>query len=143
MNHAGALNAVQQYKKMGISSEIESASPHRLIQMLMEGALGKIAVAKAHMTEGKLGAKAQNLTWAISIIDGLRISLDKEAGGDIAQNLDALYDYMSRRLMQANVSNDISILDEITSLIREIKSAWDQIPESAKSLRPTVGQQPA
>jgi len=143
MNHAGAINAVQQYKKMGISTEIESASPHRLIQMLMEGALGKIAIAKAHMVEGKLGKKAQNLTWAISIIDGLRISLDKEAGGDIAQNLEALYDYMSRRLMQANVSNDVTILDEISSLMLEIKGAWDQIPESAKNTRPPMDQQPA
>lgn len=137
MNYSGALSAIQQYKKLGVSSEVDEASPHRLIQMLMEGALEKISIAKTFMEEGKLGPKAQHITWAISIIDGLRISLDKDAGGDIAQNLEALYDYMVRRLIDANVNNEITPLDEVTSLMLEIKGAWDVIPEEAKNVLPT------
>jgi flagellar protein FliS len=138
MNYSGALSAIQQYKKLGVSSDIDSASPHRLIQMLMEGALEKISLAKSYMQDGKLGPKAQHITWAISIIDGLRISLDKDSGGDIAQNLEALYDYMARRLVDANVKNDIALLDEVTSLLLEVKGAWDAIPEEAKNVLPTT-----
>jgi len=117
----------QLYKSLGMQNEIENASPHRLIQMLMVGALGKIFAAKACMENSNISGKGENISMAISIVSGLRASLNFEAGGEIAENLDNLYDYMERRLLEANINNDISILDEVISLLSEIKGAWDII----------------
>jgi len=129
MNIAKLHSAVKQYNKVGVSSGVESASPHRLIQMLMVGALEKINMAKGQMKRGEVSPKGGNISWAISIIDGLRASLDLNTGGEIAQNLDDLYDYMTRRLARANVENDADILDEVASLLRSIKGSWDEVPE--------------
>ena len=131
MSYVSARAALSKYKSVNAHSMVEAASPHRLIQMLMEGALEKINVARSHMVASQLGEKAQHITWAISIIDGLRISLDKEQGGEIAQNLEDLYDYMARQLMQANIKNDPAILDEVTDLLLQIKTAWDVIAPEA------------
>lgn len=134
MNYTGARAALKQYKQVNAHSMVESASPHRLIQMLMEGALEKIGIARLHMTDGNIGPKCEHVTWAISIIDGLRVSLDKDKGGEIAQNLEDLYDYMTRRLMEANLHNDPAILDEVADLLSQIKEGWDAIaPEANKT----------
>ncbi len=119
---------VQQYARIDTSAEVTGASPHRLVQLLMEGALEKIALARGFMERGNVAEKGRNISLAISIIDGLRVSLDKEAGGEIASNLDDLYDYMGRRLLEANVKNDAAMLEEVAGLLREIKTAWDAIP---------------
>ena len=125
---------MDQYKQVGVhSAGIESASPHRLIQMLMEGALDKLAIAKGHMNQGNIAAKGEHISWAIAIIDGLKTSLDKSAGGEIAENLDALYEYMQQRLLQANVDNSVEMLDEVIKLILSIKDGWDNIPEEFKA----------
>lgn len=137
MNRSGVRSALQQYKQVNVHSMVEGASPHRLIQMLMEGALEKMHIARGLMLEGKLGPKAEHITWAISIIDGLRISLDKELGGEIAQNLEDIYDYMVRRLVETNLKNDVTILDEVSDLMKQIKEAWDAI---AGVERPQQGQ---
>lgn len=128
MNRAKLHSAVRQYNQVGVSSSVESADPHRLIQMLMAGALEKITTAKGHMERGEVAQKGGQISWAISIIDGLRASLDLESGGEIAQNLDDLYDYMTRRLARANVENDPVLLDEVISLMKSIKASWDQLP---------------
>jgi len=122
-------SAAQEYTRVGVASSVESADPHRLIQMLMAGALEKIAIAKGHMERGEVSRKGGHISWAISILDGLRASLDTEQGGEIAQNLDDLYDYMGRRLARANVENNPVFLDEVSSLIRSVKYAWDQLPQ--------------
>ncbi|HEB87525.1 MAG TPA: flagellar export chaperone FliS [Gammaproteobacteria bacterium] len=129
MSFSNAQAALQQYKKINVHSQMEGASPHRLIQMLMEGALEKIHIARGLMEDGKIGPKGEHIGWAISIIDGLRISLDKDVGGEIAQNLEDLYDYMTRRLIEANLQNDVTLLDEVGDLLRQIKEAWDAIGE--------------
>ena len=131
MNMAKLHSAVQQYNQVGVSSGVEAASPHRLIQMLMNGALEKIAIAKGHMERGEISQKGGHISWAISIIDGLRASLNLETGGEIAQNLDDLYDYLTRRLARANIENNPDILDEVASLLRSIKVAWDEIPDES------------
>ncbi len=128
MNMAKPHSAVQQYNTVSVSSGVESASPHRLIQMLMLGALEKINTAKGHMVRGEVSSKGGNISWAISIIDGLRASLDLNTGGEIAQNLDDLYDYMTRRLARANIEGDVDILDEVASLLHSIKASWDEVP---------------
>lgn len=139
MNMAKLHSAVKQYNQVGVSSSVEAASPHRLIQMLMNGALEKIAIAKGHMERGDIAQKGGHISWAISIIDGLRASLDLEAGGEIALNLDDLYDYMTRRLARANVENNPVLLDEVTSLLRSIKSAWDSLPAQLDNRQEPAG----
>jgi flagellar protein FliS len=121
-------SALSRYQSVSVSSGVEDATPHRLIQMLMEGALDKIATAKGHMLHDEPAAKGRHISWAISIISGLQSSLDMETGGEISSNLDDLYDYMVRRLGEAGASNDPLILDEITALLLEVKVAWDVIP---------------
>jgi flagellar protein FliS len=130
MNYSPHLNsALGEYQKVGTHSGVDAATPHRLIQMLLEGALEKINLAKGYMQRGEIALKGSHISWAISIIDGLRMSLDKESGGDVATNLDALYDYMGRRLAEANLKNDTAMLQEVAGLLKEIKSAWDAIPQ--------------
>lgn len=134
MNMAKFHNAVQQYNRVGVAAGVEEASPHRLIQMLMEGVLEKIAIAKGHMERGEVSKKGSHISWAISIVDGLRASLDLGAGGEIAQNLDDLYDYINRRLVSANLENNSDILDEVSSLLKSVKSAWDELPNATQTL---------
>jgi len=126
-SHQGSK--LEQYKKVGSQISLESTSPHRLIQMLMEGALEKINLAKGYMQRGDVALKGSHISWAISIIDGLRMSLDSGSSDEIAQNLYDLYEYMARRLAKANMENNIEILDEVSGLLIEIKSAWDAVPE--------------
>jgi flagellar protein FliS len=129
-NMNNVLGALQQYGQTGVQAEVSVASPHRIIQMLMQGALDKIAVAKGCIERRELAQKSNNISWAASIINGLRMSLDKDGGGEIAVNLDGLYDYMHRRLMEANSSNDVATLDEVSGLMKQIKDAWDVIGEA-------------
>jgi len=138
MNRSGARAALQQYKQVNVRSMVEGASPHRLIQMLMEGALEKMHIARGLMEEGRLGPKAEHISWTISIIDGLRISLDKDVGGEIAQNLEDLYDYMVRRLVEANLKNDAAIIDEVSDLLKQIKEAWDAIAGTERPQQPSA-----
>jgi flagellar protein FliS len=121
--------AMKQYHSLGMKTSVEDATPHRLIQMLMDGALDKIAAARGFMERGEIPQKGAHISWAISIIDGLRVSLDKSVGGEIAQNLDDLYNYMMTRLTEANLKNDTNYLNEVSSLLRQIKGAWDAMPE--------------
>jgi len=133
MNYTSHMNsALQQYKKVGTQSDVATASPHRLILMLLDGAQEKINLAKGYMQRGEVALKGNHISWAISIIDGLRMSLDRDAGGEIADNLDALYDYMGRRLAEANMMNDSGMLDEVNGLLQEIRSAWDAIPDELR-----------
>ena len=134
MNMSTMQNALDQYKKVGVQTGIENASPHRLIQMLMAGALEKIASAKGFLQRGDKGQKSQYIGWAISIIDGLRVSLDKNMGGELVDNLDALYEYMGQRLLMANIKNDPEMLDEVANLMREIKAGWDGIAKEAAEI---------
>jgi len=119
--------AVQRYQNVGTHSAVEEASPHRLIQMLMGGMLDRVAHAKGCIEQRDIAGQGKNISVAISIVGGLRASLDKEMGGEIAANLDNLYDYMERRLLEANIQKSVPILDEVAGLMREIKEAWDAI----------------
>jgi len=111
----------------GYKTEVEFASPHRLIQMLFDGALKRIAFAKGAMQRKQIAEKGRFISQAIAIVGGLRSSLDKEQGGEIAANLDALYAYIDGQLLLANLNNNEEILDEVTGLLREVKGSWDSI----------------
>ena len=121
-------NGVARYAQVAGTTEVAYASPHRLVQMLMEAALDKIAIATGQASRREFEAKGRSINWAISIINGLRGSLNLEEGGEIAHNLDDLYDYMARRLLDANAASDPAILQEVAGLLGEVKAGWDAIP---------------
>ncbi len=139
MLNARSNLALSQYQNVSTATGVEGASPHRLIQMLLDGALDKIAAARGHMVHGDMAEKGRHISWAISIISGLQGSLDMEQGGEISRNLDALYDYMVRRLGEAGARNDPSILDEVSRLLGEVKQAWDQLPGQTESRAAAAG----
>lgn len=123
-------SALSSYSDYGYNSEIEYADPHRLIQMLFEGALKRIAFAKGAMQRKDIAGKGKFISQTIEIVGGLSASLDSEKGGEIAENLSSLYDYISRRLVTANLKDNEEILDEVSYLLRDVKMAWDAINES-------------
>ena len=116
------------YANVGIETGVIAASPHKLIVMLFEGAITAVSNALQFMETNKVAAKGQSISKAIAIIDnGLRASLDKKVGGEIALSLDALYEYMSNQLLLANLNNDTAKLAEIRDLLRDLKTTWDAI----------------
>jgi flagellar protein FliS len=129
--------AVKAYASIGIESNIQGASPVQLIVMLYQGAILAIANAKNGILRKDIPAKGKAISHALRIIDeGLKSSLDKNVGGQIAQDLDALYDYMCLRLLKANVNNDIEALEEVSRLLAELKSAWDVVCQPSISTLP-------
>lgn len=127
-----ANQALDMYKQVGTHVGVATADPHRLITLLYEGALERIAVAKGALQRGEIAFKGQKIGEAINILDGLLASLDQEKGGELAQNLEELYLYMQRRLLEANLNNDIVILDEISGLVESIKNAWVSISDQPR-----------
>ncbi len=121
------------YKQIDCYTGVNEADPHQLVQMLLDGALEKISVAKGLIARNETAKKGEAIGRAISIVSGLRSSLDMSAGGEIAANLDNLYEYIERRLLEANLNNDVAILEEVLSLLREIKTAWESIPRELRS----------
>jgi flagellar secretion chaperone FliS len=132
MNAIAAINA---YNKIGAESSVIGADPHKLISMLFQGALLAIANAKNGMLRKETAVKGKSISKAIAIIgEGLNASLNKSVGGELAHNLSSLYDYMVMRLVDANLKNDITVLDEVTRLLTELTEAWDSIrPNNAQS----------
>ena len=124
------------YRSTAVHSGIDAADPHRLIVMMMDGALERIATARGLMQHGASAEKAQLLHRAVAIIDELRNCLDFKTGGTLATNLDSLYEYMCQRLMQANSANKPEWLDEVSRLMTEIRSAWLQLPQTHSQAAP-------
>ncbi len=122
-----AMAAMNQYKQVSVSSQVFEATPHRLIQMLMEGGLERLAQAQGAMARGQASMKGELISKAIGIVGGLREGLDMGKGGEVAQNLDRVYEYMITRMLEANKSNDPAPLVEVSGLLREVKSGWDAI----------------
>ena len=118
------------YRSTSVHSGVDAADPQRLIVMMMDGALERIATARGLMNHGGGAEKAQLLHRAVAIIDELRNCLDFKSGGPLATNLDSLYEYMCHRIMQANAQNKPEWLDEVSRLLSEIRSAWLQMPHA-------------
>lgn len=119
--------AAAAYAKVKNHASIEVASPHKLVLMLFDGALERITQAKGAMQYGNIEQKGQRISSAISVISGLRESLNKPQGGDIAENLDALYVYIQDIVFKSHVNNDVELLDEASHLLGELRDAWVQI----------------
>lgn len=134
---------VSAYANVDLETGIASASPHKLIVMLYDGALVALRTARTNMMAGNIPAKGAAISKAITIIDnGLRVSLDKTSGGAIAENLDALYEYMGRRLFQANLQNDVAIVDEVHNLLADLRGAWVQIGDKVQQPEPAATAMP-
>lgn len=125
MNRPGA----KHYQQMNVQTSLSDASPHQLIALLFDGLLSRLAIAKGCMDRGDYEGKSNALGAAFSILAGLQDALDKERGGDVADNMDSLYDYMTRRVFAAGVANDPQIIDEVCGLVRTVKSGWMAIKE--------------
>ncbi|GAB1394005.1 flagellar export chaperone FliS [Rhodocyclaceae bacterium] len=125
-----ASDPAAAYRKVGLETQLESASPHKLVVMLFDGALLAIANAQRHMENKEIAAKGSAISKAIDIIaNGLQASLDLQSGGEIAERLEALYEYMGQRLLYANLKNDPAALREVGTLLQELKSAWEKITD--------------
>lgn len=122
---------VNLYAKVGLETGVIAASPNKLIIMLYEGAISACHSAIGYMLTEDIPNKGAMLSKAISIIEsGLRLSLDKKVGGEIAESLDALYAYMSKRLMMANIHDQPELVHEVIKLLTDLKTAWEIIASS-------------
>jgi len=124
-------NNVSAYQSVSAQGGTEAASPHRLVLMLMDGALERVHAARGHIAHGATTEKSQLLHRATRIIETLRDSLDLSAGGEIAENLGKLYDYMCVQLVKANLTNRVELLDEVSTLLSSVRGAWNEIAPRA------------
>lgn len=124
MNSKAALNSYTQVRR---DANIETASPHRLVDMLFEGAIERIVQAKGAIQFKQIELRGKKINAAISIISGLRSNLNFDSGGELAINLDSLYEYIQNILIQAHQNSDEALLDESLTLLGELKLAWVQI----------------
>lgn len=122
------MRGAAAYGRVDVESHVLSASPHKLISMLFEGALKSLKAAKLHIEQKNIAAKAEAITKALNIVNqGLLPALDKEQGGELAERLESIYSYVAELLLQANLHNDVSKLDEAADLLEQIGSAWKEI----------------
>lgn len=127
-----SLKGINAYRKGNLKQDVANADPHKLTLMLLQGALDRIAYAKGAMERKDFADKANFISKSNAIIMHLRDTLDLESGGEVAENMFALYNYMIERLNSAHIINDVNMLDEVSSLLTPIRDAWVQIPEEAK-----------
>ncbi|MDB1109533.1 flagellar export chaperone FliS [Pseudomonas extremaustralis] len=123
-----SLRDANAYAKVGVESGILAASPHQRIVMLFDSYQASIRIARLHLQAGNIAEKGQAITKAINIVSqGLRASLDLEQGGEIAVQLDQLYDYVVRVLLRANLNNDDDALTTAAALLENVAAAWRAI----------------
>lgn len=127
----GAKAALAQYQKVNNESAVNGADPHRLIQLLMQGGLDRLASAKYALEQNDIATKGLMLGKAVSIIGGLQAALERDKAPELVDNLDSLYDYMQRRLLKANIDNDPAIIEEVRDLLTTVKSGWDELEAAA------------
>ncbi|OCW22047.1 MULTISPECIES: flagellar export chaperone FliS [unclassified Pseudomonas] len=129
------MRALRQYQKVNSHAQISEASPHRLVQMLMEGGLDRMAQAKGALARGDIAQKGLMLGKATDILIGLRdgLNAEKSDNKEYVQQLEGLYVYMTNRLMEANLHNDVDMIDEVARLLITVKEGWDAIgaPQAA------------
>ena len=119
-----AKTAMSAYTQTKAQSGVESASATQLITMLLDGALERVAKAQGHMERGELAEQGEVIGKVIDIVASLDSYLDHDKGGDVSKTLESLYDYIVRQLYQANLKNDVSLLEEVASLLSEVRTGW-------------------
>lgn len=120
-------SALAQYRQINAQTGVVDADPHRLIQLLLDGAIDRIAQARGAVASGDKAAVGEALGKALGIIGGLQGCLDRDRGGEVAANLDRLYDYMTRRLADVHRGEGAAPLDEVSGLLITIRSGWEGI----------------
>lgn len=124
---ASPRTAAASYRSLDVQTMVDGADPHRLVEMLYDGAVVMVGKARHALARNDIVAKGESTSRAIRIIDeGLKAALDARAG-DVARNLDALYDYMSRTLVNANMKNDDALYGEVEKLLGDLRGAWRDI----------------
>ncbi len=127
-----AKKGIQAYAQVGVETAVLSANPHQLVVLLFDGALSAMKKAAILLNAGDIAGKGLALSKAINIIsNGLRSGLNHEVGGELVANLDNLYEYMTRRLLQANLHNDGEAIAEVEALLQNIAEAWKEIGPAA------------
>ena len=119
-----ARTAMSAYTQTKAQSGVESASATQLITMLLDGALERVARAQGHMERGELAEQGEVIGKVIDIVASLDSYLDHDKGGEVSKTLESLYDYIVRQLYQANLKNDVSVLEEVASLLTEVRAGW-------------------
>lgn len=117
------------YQYAELPSLVDGEDPHGLIQLMLDGAAARVNQAQGALEAHDVPLKCELIGKSINLVEGLRVCLDAEQGGEIADNLAALYDYIARRLVQANAFNDIDALKEVSSLLRELQAGWREMGE--------------
>lgn len=124
---------LKAYKRTSLEAELSVATPHRVIQMLFNGLLERLSQAKGAIERKDYEYKADRITKALGIIDGLQGALERKENPELSDKMYALYDYMKVQLNQASSTLDAGPIDEVMKLLMPIKQAWDNIPEDVKS----------
>ena len=124
--------ALSSYRTIGAHAQVTAADPYRLVQLLLANVIDRLAAARGHMERRETARKGEQISKAIAVLSALDSSLNMEQGGEIAANLRRLYEYMSLRLVRANLEDDVSGLDEVMGLVRNIKQGWDGIAGAAR-----------
>lgn len=119
---------IKAYRSVGVKDDLAVADPHRVIQLLMQGALENLAKAKGFIERKDFAGKSATLSKAMAIISSLQGSLDFDAGKEVADNLAALYDFMVNHLILASRENSLQKINDVMDVLLTIKTAWDQIP---------------
>jgi flagellar secretion chaperone FliS len=143
MNGQGNRRAMAEYREVDLPSQVQDADPHTLVQLMLDGAVARVAAAQGALEANDTPLKCELIGKAIGLVEGLRVSLDMERGGDLAANLEALYRYMVRRLLEANLRSDAAILTEVGSLLREVQTGWREMGQSLARSEPHGGEQNA
>ncbi|KTD67410.1 MULTISPECIES: flagellar export chaperone FliS [Legionella] len=125
---------INQYKTIELQTRIDTASPHELINLLLQGARTHIATAQGNIDRNEIQEKGEHISKALSIIEGLKTSLNREQGGEIAENLLQLYGHIEFLLLKANLNNDKELLTQSNSLLAQLHEAWQRIsPDNLES----------
>lgn len=136
-----STRAASAYKRVAAETSVQGADPHQLVDLLFDALLQSLAAARGAMSRGDVQGKGQAIGKAVRIIEeGLKAGLNLKGGGEIAANLQALYEYSIRRLTQANLRNDIAVIEEVTLLIEPVASSWKLIRGHGPAyLQPVTG----
>jgi len=130
MTNGYMRNASKLYRQNSVAGSVEGADPHQLIGMLLDGAIDRIKQAKGELALGDIAAKGSSITRAIAIVGELRASLNHKVKPAFSQRLDSLYEYVSRRLLFAQLNNDPRALDESARLLTPVRDGWHAIRAS-------------
>lgn len=133
MNPMMKQKFLNQYQQTSLETGMENASPHKLVVMLYDGVLDNLALVKGAIERKDYQAKAEKLNKAITIVGALRVGLDMEHGGEVAENYSDIYTYINQQLLRASVKNDLDILSDVMAMVRQLKETWNLIPDNMKA----------